>query len=683
MRRKLGIWAGLLVLLMAAACAPAIQPTPAPPTLTPSPSAPPTPTPTPAIVPRTLSTDPSSQAALRFVHAADDVAALDVYAELLAVATRLEPGQATSESPIAAGGYTFRIYSEGASADAEPLLQATLNLAGATRYTMLIGGTAADLTLTALPDDSSLLAEGKSRLLVINAAANSPPLTFELPGLAGTLDNLAFAASSPPVTVDPIRADAIITAQGSSPLTYPLDLRAGYSYTLVIMRDQDDPSGLRGVIYDVQIPTQAQIRFVHGLNIDVRGIDVYVDDRQIATGLLYGSATELISLPARPTALRVLPAGASADSFPLLATTIAPSSSQTLTLMATGDASSNRLLTHAEDTSPLAEREARITFVSLYRDAEQIFANSLEGFTDTPLNLTYAQTPSTVIASAGTQTLSWYAYNGEDAAPTLLFEDAPVFDAGVNYLYIVTGRQDAPVLVFSQAVGERVTVQIEETTTRVRFVNAIPDTSASFSLNGEPAAFRIAYAAASELSPVLPGEYVLTVDTGASTTGETTINLEGYTRYSLYAYGTAGDPRILLVEDDDVAFGSNTGRLRLVHVSTFGQRTLALGFADSPNPTINQDRAATPYPASGDAQPLSVPFGVRRLVGDTLPNRASLIGQLPTGRYDLFLIDQDTNSLVGLLPGFDLQDRDAFEIVVVYDDAGMNIFALPYPPSSG
>ncbi|MCC6613610.1 MAG: DUF4397 domain-containing protein [Anaerolineae bacterium] len=671
----------VLFALMAAiltACAPSTPPPPEFPTKTPTMTPEPTATATPAFIPRTFTTSEEEQIGLRTVNAVQGLEAVDIYAELSAISLNLGFGTSSSgDSRLAAGNYTFRVVPAGGSIDDTPILQQAIDLPGGTSYTLLLSGAADAPTLTAIPDDSSPLEAGRSRLLVINAAADVPSVQIANEDGGLLIDGLAYGHSSAPITVEAGRYNLQTLVGGSPWFDLRVDLRESRQITVIIMGTREQWSTSQT---ETNVPGLAEVRFVNAIVPDAGAVDVYLDETLLATDLTFGSATDLSEQPTTPASLRVVPAGQPADATPLLAASIAPNPGDRLTLIATGDAVNNRLVTFDEGQTRLNDGEVSLTFIQLIPGVDTIRSGGTDGVLQEPVELDYA-IPTTVVTTAGDQSFVWQQAFGDNSGDPL-FDSALTMQPNTAYLYLITNRTDAPALVFDHPVeGESTTVQ-PETTTLVRWINAIPDTPLSFSLDDTVQVTNLAYATSSDLQAIVPNDYGLVLS-NAEGSSSTPVTLEAYKRYSIYAFGSAADPQVAIIEDADVTFPVETGRIRLVNIGSRNEDdALSLWFAEASGDEVNAAYALTPVPDAAN-NPVNLPFGVRQLVV-AVAGRASLAGQLHIGRYDFFVVDNANDGIIARLPAMPLEDGAAYEVVAVRAQGAPSplFFVLDYPPAS-
>ncbi|MCA9910303.1 MAG: DUF4397 domain-containing protein, partial [Anaerolineae bacterium] len=414
-----------------------------------------------------------------------------------------------------------------------PLLQQSIELPGGRSYTLLLSGAADAPTLIAIPDDNSPLESGRSRLMVINAAADVPALQIVTEDGGVLVDDLAYGHSSAPITVDAGRYNLQTLVNGSSWFDLRVDLREYRQLTVIVMGTRQDWSTYQA---ETNVPGIAQMRFVNAIVPDAGAVDVYLDEDLFASDLTFGSASDVSEQPTTPASLRVVPAGQPSDTTPLLATTIAPNPGDYLTLIATGDAIDNRLITVNQNDIRLNDGEASITFVHLIPGMDTIRSGGTDGVLQEPVELDYA-IPFTIITNAGNQNFIWQQAFGENSGDPL-FEESLTLEPNTRYLYLISNRSDAPALVFEERVEPEIEIVQQEATTSVRWINAISGSQLSFSLDDTTQASNLVYGTSSDLQAIVPGEFNALIGSAEGSSSHP-ITLDPYTRYSVYAYGRA------------------------------------------------------------------------------------------------------------------------------------------------
>ncbi|MDX2139657.1 MAG: DUF4397 domain-containing protein [Chloroflexota bacterium] len=679
MRNRLQFLLIITVISLLAACAPAPVPTQTPvppPSVTPMPTLTPTPE-----VPRTVALTPGELASVRLVHAVPDAGMLDVYAEQLAIATQIDYTQAAEAGQIAAGDYTLRVFPAGTTPDDEPLLEAPLTLEGKESYTLIISPSGDGLRLVTHNDDLSPLASGRSRMVFIHAAAGTPAVSVGFAGSVPLLTDLNFEQVSPAITLESERQTLEIRSSGALLIDDTLQLREGRGYTIILTGAPQNTGNVQLITFEYAIPGEARARVISGLDADAGAVDVYIGDTLLAQSLVFGSASDLVTIPAEAGSLHVRTSGAAPGDTPLYSISVAPNNGDQITYLITGEANNIQMLTHVDNAlTTLPEGRMSVTFVNLYAGAERLSSYSLDGPLSENIDMRYADSPFTIIDDPGTQIFFWQSpAEGGRREVAYRLEDTRTFEANTRYLYIITGREDAPVLMFELPLTERATRSALPDVAELRFVNTIPDTRATFALDDEPLLEQLPGGSSSDLVSVPQATYNLTVSTGSATLTES-VTLSSFNRYSIYAYGTDFDVRLLIIEDDSFITNSNQGNLRFVNIGQQGEAAFDLGSVVSPTGNLNPDAA----PSYAEGEPQSIPFGVQRLYRNTAVGTASLVARLEPVVHDFYFIDPARDGVVATLQGIDIQAGQAIEIVIVQsiEDERFNIFVLPYPTFS-
>jgi hypothetical protein len=667
------LWRALSILCMVgfvAACAPAPTPTPTPlptevPTLVPSPTPP---------VPRAIALSVRDQVTLRFIHAAAGVGDVDVFAGDLAVATRLKFGDGVDGARIAAGEYEITAFNAGTGQGENPLYQSPepVTLEGGTRYNILLAVVNGVLRLTAIPDDNTPLAGGNARLLFINAAPNTSAVQLGVQGSTPLVESLNFGLSSPPITIGIERLTLQARVDGQVASEYLLNPRENEHYTLVLLPNANG-NGARLVEFVSTVPGLAQVRVANGMAAEIGTIDVYLDDEQVAARLAYGSASDLITLTAQPATLRIMRAEAP-EAEPLIVTSISPANDDQIVLLLTGGERNAALINYVDDVDVLPSNSASITFVNLYAGAAALRAVAGEGVVQETVDLPYASSPVRLTISAGENNFTWSTPGAPDEEGALQFNDERTFEAGFHYLYILTGRSDAPVLVFERQVEIEEAVVINEDA-QVRYINTIEGTNATFSIQDTEVS-GIGFAEDSDFGGVAEGDYTVVVNTGAGS-ANLPVSLQAFSRYSIYAFGTPETPALAIVQNDEMIVEDDNARVRLVQVAPPGGAPMSLAFFANPTAQVNAAMVATP--STGEIYDL--PGGLRPIVGGTIPGEHSISARIDAGLYDFFVLDDMMGGVINTLNGIRVNNGEALEIVAVRltTSSGVAVFAMEYP----
>lgn len=662
------------VVLFLVGCA--AQPAPTPEQVqVPTPTLTPVPTPTQPFVPQSIAFDPREQVTLRFVNAASGYNALDLYAEELTLASQLRYETVSSGSQIVGGEYVVSIFESGAGSDSEPLLRAPLSLEGGSRYTVLLSNADNRVELAAIPDDLSPLPAGQSRLLVIHASPTTGAVDVGLAGEQALVSDLTFTQSSPALTIPVGRITLQARPEGSPTIDTTVNLRDGFGYILVLQGER--PQWLE---FEDRVPGQAQAYFVNALDAALGAVDIYLDDAQVGSNLVFGASTDEVTIAAQTRTLRVLPAGSSPDSIALIDTAVTSNNGDFVAFVAVGDAASARVVPVTNTRQNIEANNSAITFFNALPGAARMFNNG-EGVINQPIELSYAGASVTVETRAGEQRFYWRPTTIPTDEPLEEIFDPREFVGGTSYLYILTGREDAPVLVFNRTLTPSTAAETPREETSVRWVNTIAGASVTFTLDDDAAADQLEIARQS-ISQIAIGRYRLTVATGEGRSEEQLLDIRQSERLSIYAYGTAEDPYVQVVADNPPAsLNEDIARVRLTYIAPAStQRTLTLAFAPSVSGISNRDYRATP--SSGGATFL--PFGAQRLVQRTAAGSTSLAGQLPAGSYDFFIIDDQREGVILTIPGAVMAPNTAYEIIAVQSlfSSDIEVYVIQVQPSS-
>ena len=205
--------------------------TPEAPTDIPTPSGP---TPTAPYIPQTIAENPSEQVFVRVVNAAPDATPIDVYVELLAIATNLNFAQNTEPSGVVAGDYILRVVPAGNAPADSPLLEQRISLQGGQSLIFVVSGNANSLTVTTFQESTEPLPIGQSRITAINALTGDQQVSlFE--GNNELINSVGAEQASTPVTLSSGRTTLTFQSGGSTLIAHLIDLREQYNHMLVLV----------------------------------------------------------------------------------------------------------------------------------------------------------------------------------------------------------------------------------------------------------------------------------------------------------------------------------------------------------------------------------------------------------------------------------------------------------------
>ena len=686
----------LIAILLVAACSTTPEPTPSPtqtppPTLTPTRTPPPEPTALPSIQELTRASDPSQQAFLSVVHAAD-TPIFDVYVERLAIATNLNFGQRTEPSGIVAGDYFLRVVPNGMRPDAgEILFEAPVTFQGQDSLILVFTGTEDALSMSAFPRQRDALDRDQSRITVIQAMPGLPPISITQAG-SPLVAPLEFGSMTAPITVaaGPVVLD--FQSGATTLTTYSQNLLERNSYALVLAGDIASPT-----IIELRnnVPGLANIRAVNA-SASLGAIDVYINGEAIASNLDFTRMSDRISRTAQPSTVEVYEAGADRNAVePLLTDQLTANNDDYITLLFMGTAEDLRLVPYLEDVSLTQPDEARVTFVNSLPTAPRVRIDTQSRPLTEVGEIGYAQPPRPVDLATGAWRFTWIEVEGNQPVELVELADNVLFEPGRSYLYLLTGRIEEPPVILSDNIGfveEQVDPELEviqqptpETRTRIRYINAIKGgLPLSMALDDQTIVTDLPYGASSEAIAVVPGDH--TMDAIFGSTGEnvanTAVTLENGNRYTVVTYGFGTDPvEILVIDDTPLELDSNSPHLRLMNLSMAAETNMNLGIAamaltDTPTNLFTESPQTENFRQS-------LAFGIETIPNITNVNRRSVsaVALAPLGLHGLYVIDAGLNQIATTIHQVDLQPGTHYDVIVFQNLDSMLVegFAVPYP----
>jgi LPXTG-motif cell wall-anchored protein len=178
----------------------------------------------------------SSQARVRVVHASPDAPAVDV----LVNDGRAFAGAAfkgiTDYAALDAGTYGVKVVPAGATTPV--VIDANLDLAAGTDYTVVALGQLANIEPLVLTDDNSAPAMGKAHVRFVHASPDAPAVDIAVKGGPTLFSNVAFKGTGDYLPVDAGTYDLEVRAAGTEnvALAVPgVELEAGTVYTIFAM----------------------------------------------------------------------------------------------------------------------------------------------------------------------------------------------------------------------------------------------------------------------------------------------------------------------------------------------------------------------------------------------------------------------------------------------------------------
>lgn len=680
-------WIILLVAGMAlAACAPA-QPIP---TLAPIPSATPTPAATPTSPPRPETIPdrpgvPVRPAQVRFINATADLPSLTVFMDFMTVAAGLGVGQSTAPIPLDSGTYTLRLMPDGARPGDASLYETPVELASAQVVTIAITNDGDAYQLLPITDVVPPLNTDESAFTLVNALAGAETVGLTTAD-GGDYTGLSFGESRTIGLIPSGETAFSIQVNGRVSGSYDLNLVERTHYTLVLGGTAAQPAI---AAYSLEAPPRATVTILNAAAV-LTAVDVFLDDEFIQQSVIYARPSSAREVTAGSRLLSVYEAGADR-------TTIAPLISQeillpagAITLAVLGDSGDYRAVAFPVDRSPTPGGQARLSFLNTLPAIPGIQVETSGGPLRGLDQVVYGQAPSTTLVTAASVSLTLVGVSTSGQATTVEFPQNLQFEAGYTYLYLITGRQDTP-LILSENVGidDNLSANVvsvvgtpQPSRATFRFINALA--------NAEPLDFwlgdgRVAAGVGfGQSSPPVPINN-LELAAGVSSAGASGPlarefdTLEDGGSYTAIAYGiNAAAMRLLILADDLLATTNATASLRFINLSDSNDLRFSVGFS-VPDPTPVGPTATSSAAATEEAITTtrrSLPLGVTSLISPVGGLNASPEVRVPVGTYKLYIIDAALNREASTIPVVELTPGAIINIIAFQEYSSERVIAF-------
>jgi len=428
---------------------------------------------------------------------------------------------------------------------------------------------------------------------------------------------------------------------------------------------------------------------------DIRSIDVYFNGALFVDALETTRATGRVQLTSGVYTAEVLPAGADyASTTPLDSTEFNANEDEDITLILAGTADDADIIRLRQEFTPTAADEARITLVDALPGVTEVSIetsaiNELEEID----NLRYTQASEQLSVNIGAQQFTWIDADTETIVETA--EDTQLV-AGFNYLYILTGRSDSP-LIFGDSIGidenrQSDIVQpptaVPEQPVSLRIVNMIASRE-QFDLYLDDTALVTAVPHAQATLEILTSADLYSVSLYPANVTQPNpesayvnlgLELRQGGRYTFFIIGeNAQRAQIMLLENPPTPDNDQRASLRLGNITTVEDTSFGLAVQDAnlnisqptPDPTAQADLDPNRQPIYGGSQTL-----FSRITNDTF----STVDVVEAGRYNLIIIDYDNSSAAKYEYDRTLEAGVHYDILVE-EIAGnaVNLYVVPYP----
>jgi hypothetical protein len=189
----------------------------------------------------------ADEAFVRVVHASPDAPNVDIWVDGEPALTDVPFTAVSDYLALPAGTHNVQVTATGTT---DPVIDADVELAAGTSYTVAATGLLADITATVLTDDR-MPADGQAKLRVFHASPSAPaevdiavtdgPILVEALAYPEATDYLAVDAGTYPLEIRAAGDDA-------AALSLEATLEAGQNYTAIAMDDPDGEAGVQVIV---------------------------------------------------------------------------------------------------------------------------------------------------------------------------------------------------------------------------------------------------------------------------------------------------------------------------------------------------------------------------------------------------------------------------------------------------
>lgn len=681
-----GIYWIVVLLVAVAACAP-VQPVPTlvpQPSLTPTEAFTPTPPPRPQTVPDRPGV-PTQPAQVRFINATADNPSLTVFMDFMTVAAGLRVGQSTEPIPLDSGSYTLRLMPDGARPGDASLFETPVELASAQIITLVITNQGQSYQLLPITDVVPPLNAGESAFTLVNAIAGTASVGLTTTS-GGNYSGVSFGSSQ---TFSPIPAgDTSFTLQvnAESGSTYDLALAERTHYTLVMGGSVEQPLV---AAYELEAPPRASVTILNAAS-SLNAVDVYLNDEFIQQSVEYARPSSQREVVAGLRLLTIYEAGADRTAIEPLVSQEIQLPAGPITLAVIGNSGEYQAIAFPVDRNPTPDGQARLSFFNTLQDIPGVQVETSGGPLRGLNQVVFGNAPATTLVNAASLSLTLIGVSTSGQATTVEFPQNLQFEAGYNYLYLITGRQDTP-LILSENVGvdsNLPTNQVAAVGTpqaslaTFRFINAVANREPlDFWVADQRAATGIGFGQISEAISLND----LTTPVGASSTGaggplaQEFDTLQDGSSYTAIAYGiNAAQMRLIIVADEPLAPTGSTANLRFINLSDSNDIRFSLGFSvpdpTPTGPTATPEAVVTEEVITSTRR--SLPLGVTTLISPLGGLNASQEIRVPVGTYKLYIIDSVLNQEANTIPIVELAPGATVSVIAYQELSSERVIAF-------
>ncbi len=626
------------------------------------------------------------QGTIRIVNAAIETPAINAISGIEAIATNLDYTQASEPTPLSAGEHDLKIVPSGSKPGDSPLFETTFMVKEGDSVVLVVAKQGDTFTLLTFPEVIEPLNENESIITILNAVSGTSSVAVQQNNT-----DLVEAIPFGEIRTSGIlpSGDTSLTLQaGEQSQAFNINLQEKHHYFLILA---GNTTSISIASFSDQTPGRAEVRAINASEA-LPAVDVYVDQTLIAERAEFGRPTSRQTINAGQYAVTVYEAGGEqAGAVPLVSDTIDIPGGQNTALILLGSGSNIMIVPYIEDLSPTPVNETRIAFLNTVEDVPTLHLETTGGpLPDVP-DMGFGQPPTLARLSPDVYTFYLTRVGGNDPNKTVENAQNIQLEAGIAYLYLVTGRLDGEPIIISERVGidENLSntgdsTQVSNEPALLRFINAIGDqTPVDFVVNDNVVGSNRAYGQSSAFVPIYREDATVSVNRAGTTDLLQLVDttLASSTNYTIIAYGQdATQVNLLVIPDTELIFDGRSPHVRLINLSLNTDTILGLGFS----PQAPTPQAEVTAEATEDLR-RSLPGGVQRVIENIGGGDISPVILMPEGIFDLYVLDSITNQSGIILTGIDLSAGEHYDIITYeeQDITRIQAFILPYPARSG
>jgi hypothetical protein len=244
---------------------------------------------------------------VRVIHASPDAPAVDIRINGAVAIPDLAFNEFAGYVSLPVGSYQVEVVPAGASKPV--VIDATLNLAADTSYSVYAVNTLSAIEPLVVIDDRSPVANG-ARIRFVHASPDAPAVDIAVAGGPVLFSDVSFKEVEAGITVPAGTYDLEVRLAGTSTVVLPLNditLGEGFAYTAVATGLAFGSPAL-GALLLTDVTPPANVRIIHA-SPDAPSVDILVNGGLAIENLAFTEATDYVSLAADTYQVQVVPNG--------------------------------------------------------------------------------------------------------------------------------------------------------------------------------------------------------------------------------------------------------------------------------------------------------------------------------------------------------------------------------------